>query len=182
MAYDSTDTSGTGIAIPRTQGTYSFLNVLLAPASRGTVRLSSPDPRAPLIIDPAYLSNPADLAPLRASVKLSLRMRDAMRARGYAMVDATVPASESNEDLDRWIRRANRTTYHYSSTCRMGRADDLEWDGGAVVDARLRVYGVGRLRVADSSVFPWVPRTHTQAPSVAVGEKAADMILSDNRE
>lgn len=180
MAYDSTDALGTGVAIPRTKGTYSFLNVLLSPASRGTVRLSSSDPRAPLVIDPAYLSNPADLTPLRASLKLSLRLRDAMRARGYAMADATVPASEGDEDLDRWIRRANRTTYHYSSTCRMGRADDPGWDGGAVVDERLRVYGVGKLRVADSSVFPWVPRTHTQAPSVAVGEKAADMILSDN--
>ncbi|KAI1787504.1 alcohol oxidase [Ganoderma leucocontextum] len=180
MAYDSTDPPGTGVAIPRTKGTYSFLNVLLSPASHGTVRLSSPDPRAPLVIDPAYLSNPTDLVPLRASLKLSFRLRDAMRARGYQMTDVTVPASERDEDLDRWIRRANRTTYHYSSTCRMGREDDPAWDGGAVVDERLRVYGVGKLRVADSSVFPWVPRTHTQAPSVAVGEKAADMILSDN--
>ncbi|EJF56945.1 alcohol oxidase [Dichomitus squalens LYAD-421 SS1] len=180
MAYDSTDSAATGVSIPRTAGTYSFLNVLLSPASRGTVRLSSPDPRAPLVIDPAYLSNPADLRVLRASVKLSLRLRDAMRERGYKMADATVPKSESDQDLDLWIRRANRTTYHYSSTCRMGRQDDAEWDGGAVVDERLRVYGVGRLRIADSSIFPWVPRTHTQAPSVAVGEKAADMILSDN--
>ena len=180
MAYDSTDVAATGVFTPRTAGTYSFLNVLLSPASRGTVRLSSPDPRAPLIIDPAYLSNPADLSVLRASVKLSLRLRDAMRERGYKMTDVTVPKSESDEDLDLWIRRANRTTYHYTSTCRMGRRDDPNWDGGAVVDERLRVYGVGKLRIADSSVFPWVPRAHTQAPSVAVGEKAADMILSDN--
>lgn len=177
MAYESADSGASGIAIPRTRGTYSFLNVLLSPHSRGTVQLSSADPRAPLLIDPAYLSNPADFAPLRACVKLSLRLRDKMRAQGYALADATVPASESDEDLDKWIRRANRTTYHYTSTCRMGRRDDAGWDGGAVVDARLRVYGVGRLRVADSSVFPCVPRTHTQAPTVAVAEKCADMIL-----
>ena len=83
----------------------------------------------------------------------------------------------SDADLDAWIRRANRTTYHYSSTCRMGRRDDGEWDGGAVVDEGLRVYGVRGVRVADSSVFPCVPRTHTQAPTVAVAEKCADMIL-----
>ena len=179
MAYESADSNGTGIRIPRTQGTYSFLNVLLAPRSRGTVRLSSPDPRAPLTIDAAYLSNPADLAPLRASLRLSLRLRDAMRKRGYAMRDATVPKGESDAALDEWIRRNNRTTYHYTSTCRMGRIDDREWDGGAVVDEELKVYGVEGLRVADSSVFPWVPRTHTQAPTVAVAEKCAQMIIRD---
>ncbi|RDX44653.1 alcohol oxidase [Lentinus brumalis] len=177
MAYESADFPGTGISIPRTEGTYSFLNVLLAPRSRGTVRLSSSDPRAPLVIDPAFLSNPADFVPLRAALRLSLRLRDKMRAHGYAMKDATVPKSERDEDLDDWIRRANRTTYHYTSTCRMGRRDDAEWEGGAVVDERLRVHGVRGLRIADSSVFPWVPRTHTQAPSVMVAEKCAEMIL-----
>ena len=141
------------------------------------MRLSSADPRAPLLIDPAYLSDAADFAPLRAAVRLSLRLGDAMRARGYALADAARPASEADADVDAWIRRANRTTYHYESTCRMGARADAGWDGGAVVDARLRVYGVARLRVADSSVFPWVPRTHTQAPTVAVAEKCADMIL-----
>lgn len=177
MAYDSSD-SQLGQYIPRTAGQYSFLNVLLAPASRGTVRLSSADPRAPLLIDPAYLSNPADLLPLRAAVRLSLRLRDRMRLQGYVMKDATVPKSEADEDLDDWIRSCNRTTYHYTSTCRMGRLEDAEWEGGAVVDAKLRVYGVKGLRIADSSVFPRVPRTHTQAPSAAVGEKCAEMILS----
>ena len=177
MAYESADSGASGVAIPRTRGTFSFLNVLLSPKSRGVVRLESADPRAPLLVDPRYLSDKADLAPLRASVKLSLRLRDAMRAQGYAMDDATVPSGESDAELDEWIRRANRTTYHYTSTCRMGSLKDAEWDGGAVVDARLRVYGVGRLRVADSSVFPSVPRTHTQAPTVAVAEKCADMIL-----
>ncbi|KAH9895792.1 alcohol oxidase [Cubamyces lactineus] len=177
MAYESSD-SAVGQYIPRTAGSFSFLNVLLAPESRGTVRLTSPDPRAPLAIDPAYLSNPADLAPLRAAIKLSLRLRDRMRERGYAMRDATVPKSEEDADLDAWIRTCNRTTYHYTSTCRMGKVDDDRWDGGAAVDERLRVYGVQGLRVADSSVFPWVPRTHTQAPTVVVAEKCAEMMLS----
>ncbi|KAI0739507.1 alcohol oxidase [Daedaleopsis nitida] len=177
MAYESGDYPGTGIRIPLSEGTYSFLNVLLSPRSRGTVRLSGADPRAPLVIDGGYLTNPADFAPLRASLKLSLRLGDQMRRNGYMLKDATVPKSESDEDLDEWIRRHNRTTYHYTSTCRMGRLDDAGWEGGAVVDERLRVYGMGRLRIADSSVFPWVPRTHTQAPSVMVAERCADFIL-----
>ncbi|CDO76903.1 GMC oxidoreductase [Trametes cinnabarina] len=159
MAYESSD-SAIGQYIPRTAGQFSFLNVLLAPLSRGTVRLTSADPRAPLDIDPAYLSNPADLVPLRASLKLSLRLRDRMRERDYEMRDATVPKSESDEDLDAWIRTCNRTTYHYTSTCRMGSLDDSEWDGGAVVDSRLRVYG---------------------APTVAVAERCAEMILSEEQ-
>ncbi|KAI0819755.1 alcohol oxidase [Trametes gibbosa] len=175
-SYDSIDPM-TSFRIPKKGGSYSFLSVLLAPLSRGTVRLSAPDPRAPLVIDPDYLSNPADILPLRASARLTLRLRDQMRKQGYAMKDATVPKSESDQDVDEWIRSCNRTTYHYTSTCRMGKLDDKDWEGGAVVDERLRVYGVGRLRVADSSVFPWVPRTHTQAPTVAVAEKCADMIL-----
>ncbi|KAI8986143.1 alcohol oxidase [Trametes punicea] len=178
-AYESSDPA-MGHFIPKISGTFSFLCVLLAPKSRGTVRLSSPDPRSPLVIDAGYLSNPEDIVPLRASLKLSLRLRDRMRARGYAMRDGLVPKSESDEDLDAYIKVYNRTTYHYSSTCRMGRLEDDKWDGGAVVDERLKVYGIGRLRVGDSSVFPWVPRAHTQAATVAVAERCAEMILGED--
>lgn len=173
MAYGSNDGP-----IPRTQGLFSLLNVLLHPRSKGTVRLNSRDPHAPLKIDPQYLSNPADLAPLRASLKLSLRLRDAMRARGYAMKDWLVPTSESDDDLDSYIREHNRTTYHYSSTCRMAPENDP--DGGGVLDDELRVHGVARLRVADTSIFPWILGTHLQAPAVMVAEKCADMLLKSN--
>ncbi|KAI0665482.1 alcohol oxidase [Trametes maxima] len=179
MAYDSSDPTHPP-HIPRTTGTYSFLSVLLSPSSHGTVRLTSAHPHAPLSIDPRYLSSPADLIPLRAALRLSLRLRDALRARGYALTDATVPADETDAALDAWARTCCRTTYHYSSTCRMGHSPSAtDGDGlrGAVVDARLRVHGVRGLRVADSSVFPWVPRTHTQAPTVAVAERCAEMIL-----
>ncbi|PCH36941.1 GMC oxidoreductase [Wolfiporia cocos MD-104 SS10] len=171
MAYSSHD----GI-VPRTRGLFSFLSVLLHPRSKGSVRLSSPDPRAPLVVDPRYLSNAEDMAPLRASLKLSLRLRDQMRERGYTMDDWLVPASESDSDLDAFIRTSNRTTYHYSSTCRMAPEDDT--DGGGVVDDELNVHRVGHLRVADTSIFPWIPGTHLQAPAVAVAEKCADMMLT----
>lgn len=175
MAYASHDEP-----TPLDRGMFSFLNVLLHPKSKGTVRLSSADPRAPLAIDPRYLSNADDFAPLRASLKLSLRLRDEMRAQGYALEDWLQPKSESDADLDDYIRRYNRTTYHYSSTCRMAPEDDA--DGGGVVDDELRVYGLENLRVADTSILPRVLGTHLQAPAVAIGEKCASMVLQGKQQ
>ncbi|KAJ4490165.1 alcohol oxidase [Lentinula aciculospora] len=174
MAYDSTDDLETS------RGMFSFLNVLLHPESKGTVRLSSADPSNPLVIDPQYLSNPADYAPLRASLKLTLRLRDRMIEQGYPLKDFGVPTGEDDASLDKFICKRNRTTYHYSSTCRMG-PDNGEQDGG-VVNEELFVHGFDNLRIADSSVFLWVPGTHLQAPSVALAEKCADMILSRHSE
>ncbi|KAJ3780366.1 alcohol oxidase [Lentinula aff. detonsa] len=170
MAYDSTDNP------EMNRGMFSFLNVLLHPKSKGTVRLSSRNPSDPLIIDPQYLSNPADYAPLRASLKLTLRLRDRMLKQGYPLKDFGVPDGKDDASLDKFICKRNRMTYHYSSTCRMG-PDNGKEDGG-VVNEELFVHGFGNLRVADSSVFPWVLGTHLQAPAVAVAEKCADMVLS----
>ncbi|KIK55976.1 hypothetical protein GYMLUDRAFT_263894 [Collybiopsis luxurians FD-317 M1] len=170
MAYDSTDNPEVS------RGMFSFLNVLLHPQSKGTVRLSSANPSDPLIVDPQYLSNAADFAPLRASLKLTLRLHDRMVEQGYPLVDYAIPAGEDDASLDKFIRKRNRTTYHYSSTCRMG-PDSGKEDGG-VVNEELVVHGFDNLRVADSSVFPWVLGTHLQAPTVAVAEKCADLILT----
>ncbi|KAF5344214.1 hypothetical protein D9757_014410 [Collybiopsis confluens] len=156
MAYDSTDSPETS------RGMFSFLNVLLRPKSKGTVRLSSADPSDPPVVDPQYLSNSDDYAPLRASLKLTLRLRDRMIEQGYPMVDFGVPADEETASLDSFIRKRNRTTYHYSSTCRMG-PDNGREDGGAV-NEELFVHGFDNLRVADSSVFPWILGTHLQTP------------------
>lgn len=178
MAYDSGDSKN----FDKSKGVYSFLSVLLHPKSKGLVRLTSRDPTAPLNIDLNYLSDPSDFGALRAALRLTLRIRDNMRALGYPLVDWEVPIGEDDEALDDFIRRPNRnrSTYHYSSTCRMAPEDDQ--DGGGVVDDELRVHGVDGLRVADSSVFPWVLGAHLQAPTVAVAEKCADMILKDVRK
>lgn len=154
---------------------FSFLNVLLHPESKGTVRLSSSNPSELPIIDPQYLSNPADYAPLRASLRLTLRLRDGMVDQGYPLLNFGVPDDEDDASLDEFIRKRNRSTYHYSSTCRMG-PDNGREDG--VVGADLRVHGFDNLRIADSSIFPWVLGTHLQAPTIAVAEKCADMVLS----
>jgi choline dehydrogenase len=156
----------------------SFLNVLLRPGSKGTVRLTGRDPAAPLAIDPRYLTSPGDIVRLRSCLRLTLRIAERLRERGYA-VDTWPqwsPEAEDDAALDAFIRKRNRTTYHYTSTCRMAPENDP--NGGGVVDDYLRVHGVLGLRVADSSIFPNVLGTHTQAPTVAVAEKCADMILN----
>ncbi|KAF9467112.1 alcohol oxidase [Collybia nuda] len=178
MAYDSGDSK----KWDKSKGVYSFLNVLLHPKSKGSVKLTSRDPTASLNIDLNYLSDQSDFGPLRAALRLTLRIRDNMRALGYPLVDWEVPAGEDDGALDDFIRRPtrNRSTYHYSSTCRMAPEDDK--DGGGVVDDELKVHGLKGLRVADSSVFPWVLGAHLQAPTVAVAEKCADMMLQEARK
>ncbi|KAF9267685.1 alcohol oxidase [Marasmius fiardii PR-910] len=173
VAYDSTDPPET------TRGMFSMLNVLLYPKSKGAVRLLSSNPKDPPIIDPRYLAHPDDFVPLRASVRLSLRLRDQMIAQGYPVKDWDgIKHDEDDVEIDKLILRRNRTTYHYSSTCRMA----PEGKDGGVVNHELFVYGFENLRVADSSIFPWVLRTHLQAPVVAVAEKCADMILRKKKD
>ncbi|KXN89709.1 Oxygen-dependent choline dehydrogenase [Leucoagaricus sp. SymC.cos] len=174
---------GSNSNLDKSRGVFSFLCVLLHPKSKGSLRLSAPTPDAPLKIDLNYLSNPEDLEPLRAGLKLALRIGEDMRAQGYPLEDweSERPEGEDDVSLDKFIQRRNRTTYHYSSTCRMGPREDIP-DGGAAVDQELRVFGVDCLRVADSSVFPWVPGVHLQAPTVMVAEKCAHMILHPKPE
>ena len=104
-----------------------------------------------------------------------------MRLQGYAIKDWQGPQDGADDmELDKFIKKRNRTAYHYSSTCRMALTEDAA-GGGGVVDEELKVFGVLGLRVADSSVFPWVLRTHLQAPTVCVAEKCAEMVLNENK-
>jgi choline dehydrogenase-like flavoprotein len=91
-----------------------------------------------------------------------------------------VPHGEDDIALDKFIRRRNRTAYHYSSTCRMAAKEDAS-GGGGVVDPQLKVFGVEGLRVADASVFPWVLGAHLQAPVVCVAERCAEMVVNEGR-
>lgn len=140
--------------------------------------MTSKDPFAPLSIDPRYLTAASDIKRLKSALKLSLRIVERMQTRGYPIEYWAGHSPENDDDapLEAFIRRRNRTTYHYTSTCRMAPESDPQ--GGGVVDDHLKVHGVLGLRVADSSIFPNVPGTHTQAPTVAVAEKCANMILS----
>ncbi|KAF9254731.1 GMC oxidoreductase [Marasmius fiardii PR-910] len=155
-------------------GGFALCSVSLRPKSKGTVRLTSSDPFAPVSIDPNYLSAQADRELLRKGIRLAYKLKTRMSEQGYPITDLHTPKSTTDEDLDEFIDRECVSVYHCSSSCRMA----LEGEGG-VVDQGCRVYGIGGLRVADASVIPVAPSAHLAAVTVAVAEKCASMILED---
>ena len=157
-------------------GIFSLLTTLLRPTSRGTVRLGSSKPHDRPKVDLGFFSDPTEFALARKAVRLALKLGDGMKIRGFPLVrGVAVPTSDqADEDVDRFIRHRARTTYHYSSMCRMASQSDPRAPG--VVDDSLRVHGVSNLRVCDASIFPQIITSHLQAPVVMVAEKCASMI------
>jgi choline dehydrogenase len=148
--------------------------VLLKPRSSGTITLRSSDPKDKPIIDPRYLTDEAGAD--RAALMSGLRMC-AEIARSPALSDVVGTIARpfdattlDDETLEKALDSLSHTLYHPVGTCRMGS------DDASVVDPQLRVRGVEGLRVADASVMPTIIRGHTHAPSVLIGEIAADMI------
>lgn len=141
--------------------------------SKGHVRLRSADPTEPPAITANYLKEPQDMAAMVTAVQ---RAREAFAAgplRGLVGREIHPGASTpTGQALEKIIRREVEHTYHPACTARIG----TEADG--VVDPELRVHGVRGLRVADASVFPTIPHGNTHAPTVMVGEKAAQLILA----
>ena len=153
---------------------YTVAGLVMTPASRGTVRLGSPDPRAKPLVDPRYLSDPEG-EDVRRSVwafRLGQRIAD---AGAFADVNAGPYEPErvlaDDAEIAPFLRAHSETLYHPVGTCRMGT------DAAAVVDPELRVRGVAGLRVVDASVMPTVTRGNTNAPTIMIAEKAADLIL-----
>ena len=146
----------------------------LRPESRGFVRIKSADPAAPPAIQPRYLSDPIDRDTVVAGLKL-LRGIMGQPAMQHYIAEERVPGPKltSDADLLAFARSAGTTVFHPTSTCRMGA------DANAVVDERLRVRGIGNLRVVDASIMPTVVSGNTNAPVVMIAEKGADMILQD---
>lgn len=144
---------------------------LVGSKSRGHVRLRSADPRAKVAATFNYFSDPADMDAMVVAVE---RAREVVATGPLA--DLTVrevhpsAAAQTRQELEAAVRRDVEHTYHPSCTARIG----TEADG--VVDPELRVHGVAGLRVADASVFPTITHGNTHAPTVLVGEKAADLI------
>ncbi|KAJ7693826.1 alcohol oxidase [Mycena rosella] len=171
IAFNTTDSE-----VPIGTGIFSFLAVLLQPRSRGSVRLESNDPLYPPTCDLGFFTDPADRVLMRKAIRISQRIAEQMQAEGYPMEDQNVPDSDSDADLDAFINKSYRTTFHYSSTCRMAPEDDT---CPGVVDDRLRVHGVRNLRIADCSILPNILSNHLQAPAVMVAEKCTHMVLED---
>jgi choline dehydrogenase len=142
------------------------------PLSRGEIRLASPNPLDRPLLNPKYLSAPEDLELALASVEV---MRAIAEAEPFSRVRSNeVQPGEgitSRDALIRYIRQTASTTWHQTSTCKMGT------DALAVVDPQLRVHGIEQLRVVDASIMPTVVSGNTNAPTIMIAEKAADLIL-----
>jgi choline dehydrogenase len=148
----------------------------LRPESRGHIRITSADPLQHPSIQPNYLSTELDRRVAVAGIKVARRIA-ATPSLAPQITEEFVPGVhyQSDDELLEAARLFSQTIYHPTSTCRMGR-DDL-----AVVDARLRVHGTEGLRVVDASVMPEIISGNTNAPTIMIAEKAADMILEDAR-
>ena len=146
---------------------------VLRPYSRGSVTLSSADPRAAPRIDPNFLSDERDLVTLRAGVRLMHRIAAAPPLSDYAATPRQRVNVDDDAALDTEIRSRADTVYHPVGTCRMGN------DDASVVDTRLRVRGFAGLYIADASIMPRVVSGNTNAPSIMIGERAADFVRAD---
>jgi len=145
--------------------------VQLQPRSTGSVRIRSADPDVPPVVDPAFLREPEDLEFLLHGLRLARRIA-AEEPLASFLADEMLPGDEIQDDegLRAHIRARSQTLYHPVASCRMG------IDDAAVVDPELRVRGVDQLRIADASVMPFLPRGHTNWPTVMIAERAADLI------
>jgi choline dehydrogenase len=150
----------------------------LQPESRGFVRLKSPDPMAAPAMQPNYLSTARDRVTLVAGIRLARRLVATGALAPYVAGEYRPgPAASTDDDLLEFARNTGGTIFHPSGTCRMGPADDAT----AVVDAELRVHGIGALRVVDCSIMPTLVSGNTNAPAIMIAEKAAEMVLRDAR-
>ncbi|PRD15756.1 GMC family oxidoreductase [Pantoea coffeiphila] len=144
--------------------------------SRGEVRLNSSNPSDELAIDAGYLSDPADLAGQIRAVQTGLRLLRSPSLQ--SIVGHILHLNEVKEDdinaITNFILDDIKTVYHPIGTCRMG-----PYPATSVVDLKLRVHGISGLRVADCSIFPQIPSGNTNAPTIMIAERAADLILKD---
>jgi choline dehydrogenase len=148
---------------------------LLRPQSRGWITLASSDPFDPPVIDPAYLSEAADLQTLLDGLQWCRRVTHAAAFAPFRGAEvAPGDAVESEAARIDAIRRTAESGYHPVGTCKMG--PDLL----AVVDASLRVHGVDGLRVVDASIMPTIVRGTTNAPTLMIAEKAAALIHAES--
>lgn len=147
---------------------------LMRPKSRGFVRLKSADSHTYPAIQPNYLQQSEDLRVYLDSIRIVRRLVGTAAFDGFVKRElAPGVEAQSDEEMTTWIRSALRTTWHYCGTCKMGN------DPLAVVNDRLQVHGVDRLRVVDASIMPEIVTGNINAAVVMSAEKAADMILNE---
>ena len=145
------------------------------PRSRGTVRVASADPNEAPLIDPNFLADDYDLEMAIVGVQQSREIMEQSSMARYVKKEHIGDGSrvKTRDEYVNFVRNFGRTSYHPVGTCAMGTGDE------AVVDPRLSVHGLEGLRVVDSSIMPRIVSSNTQAPTIMIAEKAADMIVQD---
>jgi choline dehydrogenase len=139
--------------------------------SRGTVRLASNDPEKRPIVDPNYMSQPEDWEEMRASVRLTREIFAQEAFKDLRGIEISPGRDiQTDDEINAWVADHAESAYHPSCSCKMG-SDDM-----AVVDEKTRVHGVEGLRVVDSSIMPTIASGNLNAPTIMIGEKAADII------
>jgi len=155
---------------------YSVAVTQLRPQSRGQIRLRSTDPADAPLIAMNYLNEPSDMKRMVAGVRVARQMCQAGSLAEFRQEETTPGMSvQSDSDIETFISNEGWGIWHPVGSCRMGQ-DQL-----AVVDPELRVHGVQGLRVADASVMPLVTSGNTNAPTIMIGEKAAEMVRKSSR-
>jgi choline dehydrogenase-like flavoprotein len=158
--------------------TASVTNV--RPTSRGALTLKSPDPAVPPAISPNYLSTSEDKQVAADSIRVTRGIVRQPALQKYSPIEYLPGDSTGDNDEAGLVNAAGdigTTIFHPVGTARMGRDDDTR----AVVDARLRVIGIDRLRVVDASVMPSITSGNTNSPTIMIAEKASAMILEDKK-
>ncbi|KAB2579613.1 Dehydrogenase patE [Lasiodiplodia theobromae] len=162
---------------PRDGSNYATLNTaLVAPLSRGSVRIASASMQVPPLIDPGWLAHAGDREVAVQAVRRQREMWGWLAARGVAEGEEYYPGEDvvsSDAEIVEWLKRSASTVNHASCTCKMG----IPGDAMAVVDAEARVFGVEGLRVVDASSFPLLPPGHPQSTVYMLAEKIAEGIL-----
>jgi choline dehydrogenase len=155
---------------------FSVNAVHLCPDARGSVSLKTPDPGSPPAIRFNFLSTPSDMKATMAGMRLVRKISQQRALAPYVAAEVLPgPGVNTDAEFENAIRKHGVSNLHPVGTCRMGTDED------AVVDPRLRVHGIGRLRIVDASIMPSVPAGNTNAPTIMIAEKACDMILEDAR-
>ncbi|GBQ31067.1 alanine-phosphoribitol ligase [Gluconacetobacter azotocaptans] len=159
------------VSVPKGTSGITLNSYTLRPKSRGTVTLRSSDPRDAPIVDPNFLADPDDLRVSAEGVKISEEIFRQPSLRKYIksinLFDEIKPTMKTYED---YARQYGRTSYHPTCTCKMGK------DPMAVVDSQLRIHGLDGIRICDSSVMPSLIGSNTNAPTIMIAERAADLI------
>lgn len=149
---------------------------LLRPKSVGELRLNSPDPLAAPLINPRFLEHPDDIEGMLRGYKLTQRLFQAPALASLISSDYETANIQTDEEIRNKLRDKTDTIYHPIGTCKMG------IDAMAVVNPQLEIHGLERIRVVDASIMPSLIGGNTNAPTMMIGEKAADMILQKHAQ